>query len=265
MTKRCLAGVLVVVAGCSDPASSVDAAGGDDAPATPDALASDGATAIDGTTAIDASGPDAMPGDCPAGELCLRVNKVVPTATIPDGRLVVVFYQLVDDIDPYPPLRAGLDVPFTGTSTRVDTLLSQITLPTPVDDYQFCPRACLNLDNPACDCPPAQPKVALAFVFAMQDPDLSGAIEPAELVEDNIYGVGYLQLGASDADYPVPNVFDMLFTEGILDGLVPYEVIDPPTSVFDVLGLPPAGTVFDLDVCVPGDASCDTVRFPNLT
>jgi hypothetical protein len=263
MTKRWFAGVVVVVAGCSDPASSIDAAGGDDAasdgPATTDGAGGDGATAVD------SRGPDATPGDCPSGQLCLNVNKVVPAATIPGGRLVVVFYQFIDDATPYPPLFAGLDVAFSGTSARIDTALAQVTLPAAIDDYQLCPRACLDLGQPACDCPPAQPKAALAFVFVIQDVDGSGGIDPAELVEENIYGVGYLQLAAADADYPAPNVLDPLFTEGILNGLVPYEVIDPPTSIFDVLAIPPAGTVFDLDVCVPGDASCDLVRFPNLT
>jgi hypothetical protein len=272
MTKRGLAGVLVAVAvvavGCSDPAGSPDAPGGDDAPsdgpAPSDAPAVADASPIDGATAIDSASADAL-ADCPAGSLCLHVNPVVPGATIPDGRLVVMFYQLFDLFQSPPPFHVALDIPFAGSSTRIDVDLASLVLPIPLDGYEVCTRGCLDLTNPACNCVSGQPRAAPAPVYVIRDADMSGAIELAELVEENVYGVGYVELGVSDASYPAPNVLDWLFTEGILPGILPYEIIDVQNEIHDVLGIPPAGTVFDLDVCVPQDASCDMMRIPNLT
>jgi hypothetical protein len=242
-----LALLIALSIGCSDPARpAIDAAGSTDSP-TADA-------------STDAP-VDAPPAPCPAGQLCLRVNPVAPT--IPDGRLIVVFYQLVDDWMPYPPFVLPVDIPFSGSATAIELPLASITLPSPIDDYYVCPRTCGDLSNPACDCPAAQAKIALAFVMVMVDANTSGAIEPAELVDANQYGVGWMQLGVSDAAYPVGHALDVLAPEGIQSGLAPYEIID--LSPFDKLGIPPPGTTFDLDVCTPNTASCDLVRFPNLT
>jgi hypothetical protein len=224
----------------------------------------DASIAGDAIDADAASAADAPPqASCAAGKLCLRVNPVAAGATIPDGRLVVVFYQMIEHVMPPVPELVGLDRPFTAATPTIEIPLADIVLPAPIDDYRLCPRTCLALDNPACDCPAAHPKIALAFVFVMRDLDASGAIEPAELVDENLYGVGVLQLGAADRAYAAPNALDPLLPDGILDGLAPYRII--PTTDFDDLGIAAPGTVFDLDVCVPGDASCDMIRFPNLT
>lgn len=202
-----------------------------------------------------------QPVGCPAGMLCLKANPVVPGAAIPDGRLVVVFYQFIDDIEL--PLQIKVDVPFSGSATEVQLALADIAPPAPIDDYRLCIRSCLDLSDPACDCPAAEAKATTAYIFVVSDLDSSGAIEPSEITESNFYGIGYTHLAGADAAYPTPNPLDIIFVEGITEGLAPYRIIqgDP----FDKLGIPAPGTVFELDLCVPGDASCSLVRFPNLT
>jgi hypothetical protein len=247
----------VAAVGCGDPpGGSADAA-----------LLDHDAPTADAATTPDAAPPDAGPAwTCaPGGVVHLAVNPVPATATIPDGRLVVVFYQLLEPIAKAVPLFVGYDAPFAGTATTVDIPLASIVLPTPTDDYRLCPRTCFDLANPACDCPAAQPAVSLAMVFVMNDLDDSGAIEPAELVEENFYGVGFMHLGHADEAFPPPNVLDPLFPEGISGCLSPYRIVPPSGDDFDQLGLPPEDTTFPMDVCVPGAAACDDVRFPNLT
>lgn len=239
-----------LLAACSDPGSQ-----------TIDAPIGSTDASID-APAIDAA-IDAPIGNCPAGQLCLRINPVVAGATIPSGRLVVVFYQLVDNVTPYPPLLVSYDVPFDGTATAIQFPLASITAPAPLDDYRLCPRTCFALSNPACDCPAASAKITTAFVFVVGDTNSSGSIEPAELVDANMYGVGYMQLGGADMAYPVPHALQNLLPEGIQNGLAPYRIIDG--SPFDKMGLPAPGMVFDLDICVPNSASCQMIRFPNLT
>jgi hypothetical protein len=249
---------LALLAACDKPSSSTTDAstsGNKDASTTPDTSTPSGA-------ATDAA-IDALPQNCPTGQLCFYINKVVPTATIPNGRIVVMFYQFNDDVDPYPTLVSTLDKPFVGASTMVQVPLGDIGKPTPLDDYELCPRTCLDLNNPACDCPANQPRVALAFVLAMVDPNMSGMIEPAELDEDNMYGVGYMSIGTAPMAYPNAAPLQSLFPNGIVSGVAPYEIIEAGT--FDKLGVPPPGAVFLMDVCVPGDASCNQMRFPNLT
>lgn len=232
--------VLSLIAGCSDPAPVADA------PATADAA------------------PDTAVDTCPAGQLCFRVNKVVPGATIPDGRLVVVFRQFNDNITPQPIRQITLDRAFDGTATTIEFPLSDIGLPTPIDDYRLCSRTCSNISMPQCDCIAAEAKVALAVVLVIRDVDMSGTIEQAELdTSANRYGGGYMQIGAADQAYPNPQMLQHLFLEGIEDGLVPYRVIE--SGLIDDLGIAAPGMVFDLNVCVPGDASCDSARPPNLT
>ena len=98
----------------------------------------------------------------------------------------------------------------------------------------------------------------------MVDADHSGAIEPAELSRDNRYGIGVMALGDSDAAYPPPTFLDPLAPEGIQGCLAPYSILPPASnSIFDRLGVP-TSTTFSLDVCVPGSASCDMLRVPNL-
>lgn len=196
----------------------------------------------------------------------LDVHPVRAGAAIPDGRIVVTFFQFNDDIAPRPPRFVGYDRPFAGTSTGVDIAVDGVTLPPSIDDYQACARTCLDLANPACDCAAVEPKVALAEVVVARDVDGSGAIESGELIDANIFGVGYLILGASDRTYAAPNVLDFLLRDGIQDCLAPYSILPPPPdSSFDDLGIPAQTATFTLDVCVPGDASCDDLRRPNLS
>lgn len=200
---------------------------------------------------------------CGPGELCLRPRPVVPGAAIPAGRIVVAFYQFIDDIQLDPAIHIGYDAAFSKPKKTIKIPLNQIVQPTQLDDFRLCVRECIDLADPACDCPAAEAKVTTAFVFVVSDANGSGAIEPAEMTEDNMYGVGYLHLGGADQAYPAPNTLDSVFPEGIREGLTPYRIIDG--DPFDQLGAPAPGTVFELDVCVPGDASCSSMRFPNLT
>ena len=247
---------IALLGACGDPGSqSTDAPTADSAIGTPDA-------SVD-APAIDAPAIDAPMGNCPAGQLCLRLNPVVAGATIPAGRLVVVFYQFIDNITPPPPLVVAYDAPFDGTTTAIQFPLANIATPAPIDDYRLCPRTCFMLSNPTCDCPAASAKITTAFVFVMRDANSSGAIEPAELIDANRYGIGFVQIGGADMAYPNPQALQNLLPDGIQNGLAPYRVID--LSPFDKMGVPAPGTVFELDVCVPNSASCSMVRFPNFT
>lgn len=200
---------------------------------------------------------------CGPGQLCLRPRPVVPGAAIPAGRVVVAFYQFIDDIQLEPSIHIGYDAPFAASGQPIKIPLASIVQPSRLDDFRLCVRECLDLADPACACPAAEAKVTTAFVFVVADTNGSGATEPAEVTEDNIYGVGYLHLGGADTAYPAPNALDSVFPEGIREGLSPYRIIKG--EPFDQLGVPAAGTVFELDVCVPGDASCSSLRYPNLT
>jgi hypothetical protein len=208
--------------------------------------------------------PDGSETACGTGMLCLVPHRVVLGATIPNGRLGVVFYQLVDDYNPYPDPVVALDIPFDASAPAINIPLSLITLPSPRSRYDFCLRTCYDEANPACVCQAGKPQVATAFVVVTVDANSSGHIEPAEIVNANLYGIGVMHFGASDTAFPASNELQQLFPEGILQGLVPYRIIDNATG-FDQLGLPPSPAIYDLDLCVPGDASCDDLRVPNLT
>ena len=229
-------------------------------PATGDApVGSDGDVAIDASA--DAS-PDAAPFSCATDTVIHFDVHPVAAGTIPDGRLIVDLYQLQDNLNV--PEQVIYDVPFTGASTSVDLTLADLALPANLDSYKLCPRTCYDLSNPACTCTAGQPNVALAAVLVMVDADHSGAIEPAELTRDNRYGIGVMSLGDSDAAYPPPTFLDPLAPEGIQGCLAPYSILPPMNgSIFDRLGIP-TSTTFPLDVCVPGSASCDMLRVPNL-
>jgi len=221
--------------------------------------------------ARDGSPPDVTPVDA-AGARCAThriihfdVHPVVAGAAIPDGRLTVWFYQFNDDLMPRPQPFVAYDRPFAGTSTGVDIALDDITLPPRIEDYQLCPRTCKDLSDPACGCQ-GGPKLALAFVAAYVDRDGSGAIESSEIDLNNEIGEGYVQLGAADRAYAPPTVLDFVVPKGIVDCLAPYSILPPPPGEsFNDLGIPDQTATFPLDVCVPGDASCDQVRRPNLT
>lgn len=207
--------------------------------------------------------PDAPPFTCAAGAVVHLDVHPVGGGTIPNGRLIVAFYQLIDNL--HVPEFIGYDVAFSGTATTLDLPLADIQLPPVIDDYRYCPRSCLDLANPSCDCPVNQAKLGLAFVFVMRDADGSGKIDPAELTAANLYGVGVLQLGESDHAYGLPNALDGFALDGIQGCLAPYSILPPaPNSSFDRLGIPSVGPL-PLDVCVPESAACDQMRFPNLT
>ncbi|MBA3452295.1 MAG: sel1 repeat family protein [Deltaproteobacteria bacterium] len=104
--------------------------------------------------------------------------------------------------------------------------------------------------------------VAIAFVVVARDANQSGSLELPEIDDNMLHGVGYLGIGASDMAYPAPNPLDGLFREGITNGVAPYRIID---GDFDDFGIPAPGSTFELDLCVPGTSSCDTMRFPNLS
>jgi hypothetical protein len=218
-------------------------------------------------TPLDAA-PDAnRPANCAAGRVIhLDVHPVVPGAAIPNGHLVVVFYQFNDDIQPPPPNVIGYDRPFLGTSTGYDLPLEEIVMPAPLDDYQLCSRTCKDLADAACDCPVTEAKLALANVFVVRDEDGSGAIERSEITNENIFGIGYLQLGAADRAYPPPSTLDFLVPSGVQACLAPYSILPPPGgSGFNDLGTPAATATFSLDVCVPSDPSCRLLHRANLS
>jgi len=216
----------------------------------------------------DASPADASPPlDAPAGpRISIRVRPVVAGAAIPDGRLVVAFYQQNDDLTVDPKFHVGYDVAFSGQSQMIEIPLGGVVLPGAIDDYRFCPRDCEDLSDPACDCRAAEAKVAMAYVFVLPDANGSGKIESAEVSLAGAYGIGQLFLGATDKAYPLPNTLDFMFIEGLVEGLAPYRLIPPaPQSSYERLGIPASGTVFELDVCSPGDGSCSMLRVPNIS
>ena len=210
--------------------------------------------------------PDAPPVRCATDRVVhLDVHRVVDGATIPDGRIVVRFHQFNDDIRPRPTF-FGYDRPYNGASNGVDIAISEIALPAPIDGYQLCERSCNDLTDPACSCPAGAPKLALGAVFVVRDSNHSGAIEAEELNDDDIYGIGWMQLGASDAAYPPPTALDSLAPQGIQDCLAPYSILPPAPGGFNErLGVPSPSETFRLDICVPDSDSCDLVRSPNLT
>lgn len=99
-------------------------------------------------------------------------------------------------------------------------------------------------------------------MLVIVDADQSGAIEPGELVDGNGVGVGFLGVVGSDAAAAPGTWLDPLFPEGLGAGVRPYRVID--TDSFDQLGLHQDGTVYELNLCPPGDATCE-LPAPNLT
>lgn len=222
----------------------------------------------DASTDLDAADVDAPPPvECEAGaSLTMRAHAVRPTDAIPAGRLVIAFYQFSDDVEPYPALVVGFDEPLAafapGEARCIDVDLATVTAPTS-DDYQLCQRTCFDLTDPACDCPGTPPEPTMAFVLVVRDADDSGAIEPAELLEEsNFIGAGYLGVAGSAAAQTPPTWIDPLFPEGVGAGVQPYRVID--TDSFDQLGIHQDGTVYDLNLCPAGDATCE-LPFPNLT
>lgn len=185
---------------------------------------------------------------------------------IPDGRVIVLFYQLIDDIRPEVPPSIGYDQTFTGASKQVTITMSGIVLPQPIDDYYVCRRACDDRTDPACRCAADEAKLALAGVWVVRDANLSGRIEPSELlVADNLIGVGFLGMGTSDAAYPASSPLEALAPEGIQECLAPYSILPPPDdSGFHQLGIPQRNEMFWLHVCAPEDDACELV-LPNLT
>lgn len=254
MIRLALCGALAL-AGCRDPRGATA-----DAPTGGPADGS--ATSLD--AALDAP-PDApgIPFNCTTDTTIHFAVHPVTADPIPDGRLVILVYQFIDNLHVTPYI--GYDVPFIGTSTSLDFALADLALPAMLDDYYLCQRTCFDLANPACDCPALAPKIALGFVAVVSDLDHSGAIEQAELTQANRYGVGVMQLGQSDRAYPAPTVLDQLAPDGIQGCVAPYSILPADAGhQFDRIGIPTT-TTFSLDVCVPGSAACSMLRVPNLT
>jgi hypothetical protein len=216
--------------------------------------------------APDAGSMDAPAARCPNRVIHFAVHPVVAGAAIPNGRVLVDFAQFNDDLMLRPPRFIGYDRPFAGTATTLDIATDDIALPQKLGDYQLCERACKDLTDPTCGCKAGGPKIALALVGVYIDPDGSGAIEPGERAFANQIGAGYTILGAADTAYAAGTVLDELLPQGIVDCIAPYEILPPPAnSSFNDLGIRASDAPFPLDVCAPPDASCDDVRFPNVS
>jgi hypothetical protein len=235
----------LVVTACGDD-------GGDGG--APDAA--DGADAADNADAADL-------GPCPADTLCLRPTSVTPGGEIPAGRVGVVWFQLNDDgIDPE--IEIGFDAPLDPSAARIDIPVGDIT--GPGEENLVCERACP--DETMCPCL-GKIQIGFAFVIAVVDVNGNGAIDVPDDVgisnDVGIYGVGFMAVGFSETAYdPAPSPFEALFPDGIQGGIAPYEVIENAGS-FDTLGVPDEPQIYEFTVCVPGDATCDDLRLPNLT
>lgn len=246
-----------VTGACSDSGTTT-AADASDVAASSDASITDA-----GAADAMASAPDAAPSDCAPEQLCF-INHALGSEPIPNGRTVVMFYQFNDDLIPEPAFHLGYDEPFDGSQGTLEIPRSSITLPTPLDDYYLCQRICSDLSNDACNCFGEDARATFAFVFVVSDTDNSGAIELAEIDEANIFGVAGMHVNSAEQDFPIPNVFDSLFIDGVLQGIHGYTV-EPSSGSFDVLTIPEPGAYFDMTLCVPGSDECADLPFPNLT
>ncbi len=208
------------------------------------------------------------PVTCPpsATGFTLGVSARLQGTAIPAARLGVVFFQLEDDLNPDPPPVFALDQPLAalaaGETRCLDIDLAQIVAPT-ADAMHLCERACDDLTDPACACPPG-PRVVLAYVVVAADVDGDGRIDPDELSKSSLRGVAWMGIAASPAARAAsatpPNVLDLIFPEGLEQGVRPYRVID--TDRFDQLGRHQPGTTYQLRLCAEGN---DCRVLPNLT
>jgi len=201
--------------------------------------------------------PDPTP-TCPGDALQLDVQLMGGT-TAPSSRLVVMWFQLDDDARP-PPVIA-YDRAFDGTETTIDIPLADIGPPS--HETFLCDRDCS--DPIACPCL-GDPRVAIAYVFVVTDPDGSGAIELADLADAETLGLAWGLLGFGSMRYVTPPAsptwLGSIFPEGVEAGRCPYRIIEG--TGFDKLGRTGATDRLDLNVCAADATACD-LPTPNLT
>jgi hypothetical protein len=202
-------------------------------------------------------------GEDPA-KIAFNAKAVVAGRAIPAGRLAVFFFQFNDDLAPEPPLVLGADVAFpalaAGAERCMEIPLASIQAPTR-DEYLLCQRTCIDLNNPACDCAAARARAAIGFVVVTPDTNGNGMLDGTEITDPAVHGFGFTVIAAAPQAFPLPNDLSMLFFEGIDAGVHPYRV--EPGAQFDRLGKHRAGTIYGLDLCEPGDRTCQP-RVPNL-
>lgn len=233
-----------------------------------DETGTSGGTTQSGSTGSGGAGGDGMGGSggtggagggsagmCPAESICFAF-KPTEGGPVEAGRLVLVWYQLNDDgPDPLPLI--AYDQLFDPTLALLEIPIADIALPNP--EHMLCNRACD--DEATCPCLD-DVQVGTGFVFAVRDTDMSGDTSFEEIGTD-LYGVGYIGMGYSATErVPAPAPLDMLFPEGIDQGVRPYRIIEAGT--FDDLGRTMPGDVFDLNICNAPSATCNP-PFPNLT
>jgi hypothetical protein len=185
-----------------------------------------------------------QPGSCSADTLCFDVKSVRSGTTPLSGRLVVVWIQLNDD-GPDPAPQTAYEAPFNGTETRVAIPIAQIGLPT--EPVLYCHRGCN--DEAMCPCL-REPKVGLAIVGVLPRSADGGSISAR-------VGLAQMLVGYSDKAFKPAPAFeagvyapsDLLFPDGIEQGVFGYGFVQADGSTRNRLGIHPPGTVFTLEVC----------------
>jgi hypothetical protein len=231
-------------------AMALMACGDDESTTKPGVTGAGGAGGSGGSSAQGGGGGAGGGGSssaCPAGSICFDVKEVQP-GTISPGRLVVVWFQPNDDgPDPLPQI--AYDAPFDPAANRVTAPVADIAVP--VEASLFCERSCD--DEAMCPCL-SDPKIGIGLIVVAKDEDMSGQIEVTELGTN--YGTAFTVLGYSETAYmPALAPLDVLFVEGIQEGILPYRVIEGQPGERDTLGLP-TGDAVELNVC-PDIQGCE--------
>lgn len=240
--------VVVVVALCGLAACPSGDSTSDAGPSPPDAAAPPPPQAPDG-------GP--VPGlpTCPPDTLCLSHERLA-AGPIPEGRLVVVWAQLNDDLAAPPPAVA-YDVAFDPSFRRTDIPLT--ALAPPDDPYLMCERDCLS----TLDCPCISAlRVGLGLVAVIPDLDGDGVISAYDITADPVpIGIGRVVLVYSEERVvDVPVGYGRVLGEGVPAGITIHRIVDG--HPFDMLEPAAPGEVFPLFLCAQGQA-CE-LPYPNL-
>ena len=164
------------------------------------------------------------------------------------GRIAVVWFQFSDDVDSVTP-QLAYDAPFD--PMQPTTWIEVEKIAAPDEALLLCKRDCA--DATVCKCT-SDEAVGTGIILVAPDTNMDQKLELAELM--NAYGRGATVVGYSKKTYPVGSLLDQYFTEGVLQGVLPYAIIEKPMG-FDKLGKPDLDQVYELALCsFPKTMSC---------